>query len=51
MSAEKSMNVSREFSVQQINSFTLSEKTTRYLAVKRVMDIWFALIGLAIARQ
>ncbi|MBU2658800.1 sugar transferase [Bacillus cabrialesii] len=49
MSAEKSMNVSREFSVQQIHSFTLSEKTARYLAVKRVMDIWFALIGLAIA--
>ncbi|MEG7334834.1 exopolysaccharide biosynthesis polyprenyl glycosylphosphotransferase [Bacillus sp. 0102A] len=49
MSAEKSMNVSREFSVQQIHSFTLSEKAARYLAVKRVMDIWFALIGLAIA--
>lgn len=49
MSAEKSMNVSREFSVQQIHSFTLSEKTARYLAIKRVMDIWFALIGLAIA--
>ncbi|MCY7806540.1 sugar transferase [Bacillus spizizenii] len=49
MSAEKSMNVSREFSVQQIHPFTLSGKTARYLAVKRVMDIWFALIGLAIA--
>ncbi|WEZ00006.1 sugar transferase [Bacillus subtilis] len=49
MSAEKSMNVSREFSVQQIHSFTLSEKTASYLAIKRVMDIWFALIGLAIA--
>lgn len=49
MSAEKSMNVSREFSVQQIHYFTLSGKTARYLAIKRVMDIWFALIGLAIA--
>ncbi|NTU26074.1 sugar transferase [Bacillus tequilensis] len=49
MSAEKSMNVSREFSVQQVYSLTLSEKTARYLAVKRVMDICFALIGLAVA--
>ncbi|KAF1678072.1 exopolysaccharide biosynthesis polyprenyl glycosylphosphotransferase [Bacillus mexicanus] len=49
MSAEKSMNVSREFSVQKIHSFTLSEKKARYLAVKRVMDIWCALIGLAIS--
>ncbi|MCO4852890.1 sugar transferase [Bacillus vallismortis] len=49
MSAEKSMKVSREFSVQQVHSFPLSEKTARYLAIKRVMDIWFALIGLAMA--
>ncbi|QIW81590.1 sugar transferase [Bacillus tequilensis] len=49
MSAEKSMNVSREFSVQPIHSLTLSERTARYLAVKRVMDICFALIGLAVA--
>ncbi|MCC2930949.1 sugar transferase [Bacillus sp. LBG-1-113] len=48
MGAEKSMNVSRELSVQQA-SFALSEKTARYLAVKRVMDIWFALIGLVVA--
>ncbi|PON03060.1 UDP-phosphate N-acetylgalactosaminyl-1-phosphate transferase [Bacillus halotolerans] len=48
MGAEKSMNVSREFSVQQA-SFALSEKTARYLAVKRVMDIWFVLIGLVVA--
>ncbi|MDR4433209.1 sugar transferase [Bacillus tequilensis] len=49
MSAEKSMNVSREFSVQPIHSLTLSERTARYLAVKRVMDICFVLIGLAVA--
>ncbi|PRS02005.1 UDP-phosphate N-acetylgalactosaminyl-1-phosphate transferase [Bacillus atrophaeus] len=49
MGAEKSMDVSCEFLKQQGNIGALSGKTARYLAVKRVMDVLFALVGLVAA--
>lgn len=47
--AEKSMNVNNNYAVRQGTSAAVTERTARYLAFKRFMDIVFALAGLLAA--
>ena len=49
MGAEKSMNVNNNYAVRQGTSAAVTERTARYLAFKRFMDIVFALAGLLAA--
>ncbi|MBY8911584.1 sugar transferase [Bacillus sp. YC2] len=49
MGAEKSMNVNDEYLLRQGNTIAVTERTARYLAIKRFMDILFALTGLLAA--
>ncbi|MBT2572886.1 exopolysaccharide biosynthesis polyprenyl glycosylphosphotransferase [Bacillus sp. ISL-51] len=49
MGAEKSMNVNDEYLLRQGNTIAVTEKTARYLAFKRFVDILFALTGLLAA--
>ncbi|MFU1719939.1 exopolysaccharide biosynthesis polyprenyl glycosylphosphotransferase [Bacillus velezensis] len=49
MGAEKSMNVNNNYAVRQGTSAAGTERTARYLAFKRFMDIVFALAGLLAA--
>lgn len=49
MSAEKSFNLYRDYSLQQKYSLNLSKTAHKYLQIKRVFDVLFSLIGIVIA--
>lgn len=49
MSAEKAMNLYREYEVRRNHSFALTEHMVRYLFAKRFIDLLFSFIGLMLS--
>lgn len=49
MSAEKAMNLYREYEVRRNHSFALTEHMVRYLFAKRFIDLMFSFIGLMLS--